>query len=348
MRESQEKYRDLVERISDVIYTIDTTGQITYISPAIEPFLGYSPVEMVGRPFSEFIAPENLQRAEESFQQLAAGVSFGPNEYRVVTKTGQVRWVRASSQPIVDGEQVSGVRGVLTDITDHVRAEAELERAAAAAERERLARDLHDAVNQTLFSVAAIAEVLPDTWERDPAKARRGLQDLQGQTRGALAEMRTLLLTWRPEAWQDRDLGDSIHQLGDAMAARTRMPVTTTIVGECHPPAEVKLALYRIAQEELNNVVKHAGAGRAIIRLECTAERITLSISDDGRGFDPGEVAPHQLGLGIMRERAQAIGAAFTITSQHGNGTEINVTWEVARQTTDPRPSFDARQTKDQ
>jgi PAS domain S-box-containing protein len=337
LRESEEKYRDLVERINDVIYSIDTMGKLIYISPAIEPFLGYSPAEMVGRPFSEFIAPEDVGRTKESFQQLTAGAPPGPNEYRVLTKAGEVRWIRVSSQPIVDGEGVSGVRGVLTDITDRVRAEEQIERAAAAAERERLARDLHDAVTQTLFSMAAIAEVLPDMWERDPAKARRGLGDLHQQAQGALAEMRTLLLAWRPDALQDRDLGDSIHQLGDAMVARTRMPVTTTVVGECHPPVEVKLALYRIAQE----------AGRAIVRLECTAEGGTLSISDDGRGFDPDGVTPQQLGLGIMRERAGAIDAAFAINSEPGQGTEITVTWDYARHTTDASQETDAGQTSD-
>jgi signal transduction histidine kinase len=230
------------------------------------------------------------------------------------------------------------------NITERVWAEVELERAAAAAERERLARDLHDAVTQTMFSIAAIAEVLPDMWEQDAAKARSGLHDLHQQTQGALAEMRTLLLAWRPEALADTDLSDSIHELGDAMAARTRMPVTTTVVGECHPPAEIKLALYRIAQEALNNVVKHARAGRAIVRLECTEEGITLSISDDGCGFDPDAVAPHQLGLGIMRERAEAINAAFTITSQPGHGTDITVTWEEARQTADAGQTVEERE----
>ena len=342
LRESEEKYRDLVERISDVIYTANTMGELTYVSPAIDPFLGYSPAEVVGRPFSEFIAPEDVGRARERFQQISAGASASPNEYRFVTKAGELRWARVSSQPIVDGEGISGVRGVVTDITDRVRAEVQLERAAAAAERERLARDLHDAVTQTLFSISAIAEVLPEVWEQDLAKARRGLGDLRDQTQGALAEMRTLLLAWRPEAWEDRDLGDSIHQLGDATAARTRMPVTTTIAGECHPPADVKLALYRIAQEALNNVVKHAGARRAIVRLECAAEGITLSISDDGRGFDPDGGTSHGLGLGIMRERAQAIDAALSVASERGHGTQITVTWQEARQSTD------AGQTKDE
>jgi PAS domain S-box-containing protein len=335
LRESEEKYRDLVERISDVIYAVDTRGELTYINPAFEGLLGYLPPEVIGQHFSRFVVPEDLEKIRDSFQQLLAGIEAGPNVYRLLTKAGEVRWVRTSSQPIVDGERVSGIRGVLTDITDRVRAGAQRERAAADAERERLSRDLHDAVTQTLFSIAAIAEVLPDTWERDPDRARRGLQDLQEQTQSALAEMRTLLLAWRPDALLGRDLGELIHQLGDTMAARTRMPVTTTVVGECHPPAEVKEALYRISQEALNNVVRHAGASRAIVRLERTGEQVTLSISDNGRGFDPDDESPDQLGLGIMRERAQAVDAAFAVASEPGRGTEITVTWGEAGQTTD-------------
>jgi signal transduction histidine kinase len=133
----------------------------------------------------------------------------------------------------------------------------------------------------------------------------------------------------------ERDLGELLHELGDAMVARTRMPVTTTVVGECDPPDEVKLALYRIVQEALNNVIKHAEAGRAIVRLECTGEQIILSINDDGRGFDPLAVTPHQLGLGIMRERAQTIGAAFTLASEPDRGTEITVTLDCPVQTND-------------
>jgi signal transduction histidine kinase len=230
----------------------------------------------------------------------------------------------------LDGGQVSGIRGVLTDITDRVRAEAQLEQAAADAERERLSRDLHDSVTQTLSSILAIAEVLPDMLERNPARAQRGLDQLREQTQGALAEMRTLLLAWRPESLPERDLGDLVHQLGDAMAARTQMPVTVTLVGECDAPAEVKLALYRIAQEALNNVVKHAGASRAIVRLQCKGEGIALSIRDDGRGFDPDGIGAHHLGLGIMRERAQAVGANCAVTSVPGHGTEITVAWEGA------------------
>ena len=188
-------------------------------------------------------------------------------------------------------------------------------------------------MTQTLFSIAAIAEVLPDIWDQDPDKARRGLGDLQQQTQSALAEMRRLLVSSRPGALLERDLASLIHELIDAMAARTRMPITATVVGECRPPADTKLALYRVAQEALNNVVKHAEASRAIVRLECTGEQVTLSVSDNGHGFDPDGVKPDQLGLGIMRERAEAADVALVVDSEPGYGTTVTATWNATSQT---------------
>jgi PAS domain S-box-containing protein len=175
LRDSEEKYRNLVEKVSDVIYALDIGGRITYVSPAVESCLGYSPEQLVGRCFRELVAPEDLARAEPRFRELASGRELGSTEYRVVAASGTLHWIRQSSQLILDGDRVIGVRGVLTDITERVRAEEQREAAAAAAERERLARDLHDAVTQSLFSVAAIAEALPSVWKRDQAEAWRGL-----------------------------------------------------------------------------------------------------------------------------------------------------------------------------
>gem|GEM_PF-842973 len=335
LRDSEEKYRDLVEQVSDAIYALDTDGLITYVSPAIEALIGYRPPEVVGRSFAQFIAPEELPRIQNNFQQLASGRLLGPNEYRLATKSGEVRWMRASSQPIVAGDQVAGVRGVLTDVTDRVRSEVQLQETAAAAERERLARELHDAVTQVLFSASLIADTLPRVWERHPEEGRLGLEELRRLTHGALAEMRTLLLELRPGALSEQNLSVLLRQLAEGMMARTRMHVTTTVVGDCPLPGELQIALYRITQEALNNVVKHARAKWAKVNLHCESERVTMSISDDGRGFDPDTTQPDQLGLRIMHERAQAVGATLSIKSRPGQGTEITVVWSRAGETTD-------------
>ena len=133
---------------------------------------------------------------------------------------------------------------------------------AIAAERNRLARDLHDAVTQTLFSASLIAEVLPRIWERDPDEGARRLAELRELTRGALAEMRTLLLELRPATLTESSLAELLRQLAQAIGGRSRLPIALHIAGERALPPETQIALYRIAQEALNNVGKHAGANR--------------------------------------------------------------------------------------
>jgi two-component system nitrate/nitrite sensor histidine kinase NarX len=201
------------------------------------------------------------------------------------------------------------------------------EESAAAAERNRLARDLHDAVTQTLFSAGLIAEVLPRIWERKPDEGRRRLDELRELTRGALAEMRTLLLELRPSALVEVPLGDLLRQLAESITGRARVPVAVEMEGDCTLPVEVKVALYRIAQEALNNIAKHAGASWASVSLQCRTEDVTLQVQDDGRGFDASDISPQSLGVGIMRERAQAIGAELKIESAPGEGTLIAVIW---------------------
>jgi signal transduction histidine kinase len=201
------------------------------------------------------------------------------------------------------------------------------EQSAAAAERSRLARDLHDAVTQTLFSASLIAEVLPRLWDRSPDEGRRRLAELRQLTRGALAEMRTLLLELRPTALLDAPLGDLLRQLSEAITGRARVPVEFKLEGEPAVPPDIKVAFYRVAQESLNNVAKHAAASQAMVTLRCYPERTELRVSDDGRGFDPGTIPGDHLGVSIMRERAQAIGATLTIDSEPGEGTEIVLVW---------------------
>jgi len=198
---------------------------------------------------------------------------------------------------------------------------------AALHERQRLAQNLHDAVNQSLFSVGLIAEVLPRLWERDPDEGRRSLEDLRRLTRGALAEMRALLAELRPSILTDTDLGDLLHQLGSAFTGRTSIPVTVTVSGQGNLPGEVQVAFYRVCQEGLSNIAKHTEASRVAIRLLYGPSEVELYLSDDGCGFNPAHVSPGRSGLSMMCERAQAVGASLSIVSQPGQGTEITIRW---------------------
>lgn len=200
---------------------------------------------------------------------------------------------------------------------------------AAMQERQRLAQNLHDAVNQSLFSAGLIAEVLPRLWDRDQAQARQSLEDLRRLTRGAMAEMRALLAELRPATLTDADLGDLLRLLGNAFAGRTNIPATVTVVGEGVLPAEVQVAIYRICQEALNNVAKHAGASKVEINLEHDGTAIELGIHDNGQGFDPEQtISFGHYGLSMMRERAQEVGVQLSVASQIGRGTELTIRWK--------------------
>ena len=196
-------------------------------------------------------------------------------------------------------------------------------------ERQRLARELHDAVTQTLFSASLIAEALPDAWRQSPQKALRGVEELRRLTRGALAEMRTLLLELRPAALAEKPLGELLDALCTSVTSRTRIPIELEVAGDALLAPDIQIALYRVTQEALNNIAKHAAASRVTISGRCDPERVELRIVDDGRGFEPSGVAPGSLGLGIMRERAASIGARLHVDSQPGAGTAVRVEWQA-------------------
>ncbi len=210
---------------------------------------------------------------------------------------------------------------------ENARLREQTEQIAAVAERNRLARELHDAVTQTLFSASLIADVLPRLWQRSPEMGQAKLEELRELTRGALAEMRTLLLELRPATLTESSLEELLRQLATAVIGRSRLQVTVEVAGEPERPLspDTQVALYRMAQESLNNVVKHAGASQVTITLRFDEAATELRVQDNGRGFDPSTVSAHSLGLGIMRDRAAKIGADLHIESQIGEGTAVCV-----------------------
>jgi signal transduction histidine kinase len=253
-----------------------------------------------------------------------AGVAFGA--YRL-----RVRSVEARSRELE--VQVKERTAELEQEVEHrLQVEEALRQSqmekAVTAERSRLARELHDAVTQTLFSASLIAEVLPRLWAKDPERGQQQLEEVRLLTRGALAEMRSLLLELRPEALAQAKMDNLLRQLGRAMTGRTGVSVSVHADVQCLLPAEVQIALYRIAQEALSNAAKHAEAGGVEVRFRCEAGQAELSIHDDGRGFDVDSVPPGHFGLGIMQERASSIGTVLEVDSEPGGGTEVRVIWK--------------------
>jgi two-component system nitrate/nitrite sensor histidine kinase NarX len=254
--------------------------------------------------------------------------------------------------PLIAGDRVIGVLSVESDspekysdsdlhvvqaFANHAAlavVNAELHRkaqiAAVTEERNRIARDLHDAVTQSIFSASLIAEALPLQWEQDEAGARQNLAKLHRLTRSALAEMRMLLLELRPVSLQQIRLATLIDNLREAyqiqIGVSIDLKVTDQNVGVL--PFDVKEYFYRVTQEALNNVAKHAAASQVHIQLEQGENAVRLCIQDNGQGFDPDQVASDHLGLQIMRERAAKVNARLTIESGPDKGTLIRTEWK--------------------
>jgi signal transduction histidine kinase len=210
---------------------------------------------------------------------------------------------------------------------ENARLREQVKQAAVVDERNRLARDLHDAVTQTIFSANLMAEALPRIWKHRPEEGWRGLEELHRLIQGALAELRTLLLELRPAAIIEKKFGDLLKQLVATVASQTQLVITFTAEGDRTLPPDVQIALYRIAQEALNNSSQHAKATHININLQCQAEAVAVRISDNGCGFHPSAIRPDQLGVSIMRERALNVGATFELTSCPGHGTSITIIW---------------------
>ncbi len=291
------------------------------------------------------VSPQDLAKMTQACQivmESGETVVVAPNEDQGLLEPGALLPMRVRGQTLgvlgiigFERERFSKGQVVLfQSIADQMGVAVEnarlyerAEQAAVAAERSRLARELHDAVTQTLFSASLIAEVLPRLWERDPEEGRRRLVEIRELSRGALAEMRTLLLELRPAALADSALGDLLKQLIEAFTSRARIPVSLEIQEQASLPIEAKVAFYRIAQEALNNVAKHAAASNVTIRMRCHAEAASLCVEDNGRGFAHNQPTPDHIGLGIMQERAQAIGASLTIDSDRDRGTRVYINW---------------------
>ncbi len=337
LSQSEAKYRNLVESANCTILEMDTSGNITFLNKYAQEFFGYSESEIIGKNIVGTVVPPTDSSGED-LKALIQNIVHYPdihssNENENMRKNGERIWIAWANKGIYDEE--GNLREILcigNDRTAHKRAEEMLAQRtkgeATAAERNRLARDLHDAVSQTLFSASIIAEVLPRLWERNQNEGCRRLDEIRQLNRGALAEMRTLLLELRPAALVEIPLSDLLHQLGDSITGRARVPVDVDVTGQHSLPPEVKIALYRIAQEALNNIAKHARASHAKVNLYCQPGHVELNVRDDGQGFDIRNIPPDSLGLGIMRERAKEINAALTVKSEIGHGTEAVVIWK--------------------
>ena len=221
---------------------------------------------------------------------------------------------------------VSERRRAALELAESQRREGER----AALERQRIARDLHDSVSQSLFSTTLhvrTAQRALEVEEEDAAgPVGEQLSEIGQLTRGALAEMRALIFELQPGALAEEGLVAALTKQASALSAREGLVIEVDGPGERLPLGpEVEEQLYRLGQEALANVVKHARASSATVRIAAKNDLVLIEVSDDGRGFDPAAVGREHFGLRSMRGRVADLGGSLEVTSAHGRGTILHV-----------------------
>jgi signal transduction histidine kinase len=239
--------------------------------------------------------------------------------------------VRERGQPQFNLEEVA----LLTSIADHIgvvvesaRLRRQAEQTAVIEERARLARDLHDSVTQLLYSVNLFASVGREAYrQNDMVQVNRCLAELSEIAQQALKEMRLMVYELRPSALEHDGLVGALQQRLDAVEGRAGVTAQLIATDILELPAPVEAVLYHVAQEALNNALKHARATVIKVHLQMQDGRIELQVTDNGSGFDLEAVNGRGgLGLVSMRERTEQLGGSLSVLSRPGQGTTVQVT----------------------
>ncbi|MFQ5576797.1 MAG: PAS domain S-box protein [Anaerolineae bacterium] len=355
LRASEEQYRLITHTISDAIISMDETNVILFANPAVEHIFGYPPRELVGQSLTVL-----MSEAERDKYRAAVGSYLSTGARRINWRAVRVAGRRkdGSTVPLEISFNESTRRGtriftgVVRDISARAQAEAALRQSldetahnqrrlralamrlteAEEAERQRLARQLHDRVGQELSVLGITLNIIRDGLPANgSSRARAGLNDAQALLEEVTERIRNVMAELRPAVLDDYGLMAALRWYGERLATRTGLQITVRGTDpHPRPPARIESALFRIAQEALVNIIKHAQANRVEVELLEAGHSLCLTVADDGIGFDAslpsGPSRPHGWGLLTITERAEAVGGSCQIISRPGSGTSIIVT----------------------
>ncbi|MDP2639252.1 MAG: PAS domain S-box protein [Betaproteobacteria bacterium] len=329
----------VVESSNDAILIRGLDGTILSWNAAAERLFGWSAQEAVGQSIELILPPQRMGTGRRSIKGAARDASLSPVEATHLRKDGTRIPTQITFSPVKDRQgKVVAHSYTVRDMSELKRKEEALRgyasrlrelshrlRTVEETERHAIARELHDRIGQDLSTLALILGSLGAKLPREsPPAVHKPLQDMQGLVKSMVANVRDVMAELRPPVLDDYGLLAALRQLTTEFAQRTGIAAELSGV-ELQPrlPSLVETAMYRISQEALNNIVKHAQAKNVEISLHAAPDRIVLEIADDGVGFDANATPPDHWGLITMRERAEAVGIAFRLESAPGAGTWV-------------------------
>lgn len=330
----KQRYEDLFENANDMVFTHDLAGCLTSINAIGEQLLQFPRGEILGKRILNYVAEEQREAAAQWLEQIVQGVELPPAEWDFINRSGQRLRLEISARIVGTGGQRE-VEGIGRDVTERNRLEKEI-LDISTREQRRIGHDLHDGVCQQLAGISYQVDILSDELEKKGVPESAEAERVGRLINEVVQQTRSVARGLFPARLETEGLVSALEELTANAAALFK--VSCRLVCEDTPPdieRGAAIHLYYIAQEAVANAAKHAQGAEVLITLQSARERIVLTVSDNGRGFQLEGSARNGMGIRIMRYRARIIGATLDLKSEPGKGTEWTCTFYPT-----PKPSL--------
>lgn len=337
----------VVESSNDAIFTQAINGTILLWNSTAERLYGWSANEAIGQPISLIIPNEEYDALRRVTEKVVNGLITYPTDMTHVSKDGTHMHIQVTYSPVHNSRgDVVAISNTVRDVTDTKSKEKALRelnsrlrklsqrlREMEEKERERMSRELHDRIGQGLSTLNLMLGMLRNhVASGDQMEVRAGLEDMQQLLVSVIGSVRNVMADLRPPALEQFGILAALKDLAADYTRRTHIPVLFNSTNPAWRPSQIaETAIFRIVQEALNNIAKHASAKQVVISERSTAEEFEISIADDGIGFQVGQLSTRPgWGLTIMQERAESASIGFHLDSAPNRGTRIRLTVKIA------------------
>ena len=338
LQTSEERYRQLFENANDAIWLHDLDGNFITANKAAEKLSGYSVGELTTMNVKTFLSEESLNLARQIRSRLLQNEPVEqPYEQRLIRKDRSEAVLQLATSSVFDKGKPVAFQHIARDITEQKQMQENLRfylqqvTKAQEEERKRISHELHDETVQALVVLSRQLDTLASSDKELPEDYRHRLEEIWQQTNDIIREVRRLSQDLRPAALDSLGLLPALEWLASDVTEYSGIVTKVNVLGEKQRlPEEEELVLFRIAQEALSNVRRHSKASKVEMTIDFADGALTLSISDNGRGFDMPQrtsdlALSGKLGIIGMQERARLVGATLTVQSEVGAGTTVTL-----------------------
>jgi two-component system sensor histidine kinase DegS len=336
LRTSQESYEELFTNASDAIWVHDLGGKIVIANKACQKVSGYSPDELIGKNVADFMARDALVIAREIKTKLMKGQAIDQRyDQRIIKKDGTEAIVELFTRLIGADSNPIGFQNIARDVTeerrlrDNLRLQIHKTLMAQEEERKRIARELHDDIAQSILLLSRQLDIFISKSDSKISKtAIEELERIENIASDAYKSLQRYARDLRPSILDQMGLVAALNWLAEELRKELRIKASVKSDHLPQLPSEVELAMFRIAQEALNNIRKHAQASSVNIRVQLISNNLKMSIIDNGKGLSTSRltgdlIKEGKLGVLGMEERARLIGGSLQIKSSPGKGTTV-------------------------